>query len=106
MRNLQDVIDGLAPWEYTTAELLSDAGYATGLFGKWHIGSKPGRLPNDHGFDIFWGINEGSNAAGYTSTPGFDPVLSNNSAGTFWVAYQRGNSGWTGMPKEEGSLLR
>ena len=29
---------GLAPWEYTIAELLSDAGYATSLWGKWHLG--------------------------------------------------------------------
>lgn len=51
--------DGLAPWEYTIAELLSDGGYATALYGKWHVGSKPGRLPNDQGFDDFWGINDG-----------------------------------------------
>jgi arylsulfatase A-like enzyme len=68
--------DGLAPWEYTIAELLSDAGYATALYGKWHIGSKPGRMPNDQGFDQWWGINEGSNAAAYTSTPQFDPTVS------------------------------
>ncbi len=55
--------DGLAPWEYTIAELLSDAGYATALYGKWHIGSKVGWLPNDQGYDEWWGINEGSNAA-------------------------------------------
>lgn len=67
--------DGLAPWEYTIAELLSDAGYTTALYGKWHVGSKPGRLPNDQGFDDFWGINEGSNAASYTSTPQFDPAV-------------------------------
>jgi arylsulfatase len=64
--------DGLAPWEYTIAELLSDAGYRTALFGKWHIGSKVGRLPSDQGYDVWWGINEGSNAASYTATPQFD----------------------------------
>ena len=64
--------DGLAPWEYTIAELFSDAGYATALYGKWHIGSKIGRLPNNHGYDEWWGINEGSNAAGYTTTAQFD----------------------------------
>jgi len=67
--------DGLAPWEYTIAELLSDAGYSTTLNGKWHIGSKNGRLPNDQGYDEWWGINEGSNAAGYTSTPQWDPTV-------------------------------
>ena len=50
--------DGLALWEYTIAELLSDAGYATTLNGKWHVGSKIGRLPNNHGYDDWWGINE------------------------------------------------
>ena len=67
--------DGLTPWEYTIAELLSDAGYRTALFGKWHIGSKIGRLPNDQGYDEWWGINEGSNAAAYTATPQFDPSV-------------------------------
>ena len=42
---------GMAPWEYTIAELLSDAGYATALYGKWHLGNTQGRLPNDQGFD-------------------------------------------------------
>ena len=67
--------DGLAPWEYTIAELLSDAGYVTALFGKWHIGSQVGRHPNDQGYDEWWGINEGSNAAAYTATPEFDPAV-------------------------------
>jgi arylsulfatase A-like enzyme len=67
--------DGLSPWEYTIAELLSDAGYATALYGKWHVGSRPGRLPNDQGYDEWWGINEGSNAAAYTSTAQFDPEV-------------------------------
>jgi arylsulfatase A-like enzyme len=67
--------DGLSPWEYTIAELLSDSGYATALYGKWHIGSKVGRLPSDQGYDEWWGINEGSNAAAYTSTPQFDPTV-------------------------------
>jgi arylsulfatase A-like enzyme len=33
---------GLAPWEYTIAKLLSDAGYATALYGKWHLGDTQG----------------------------------------------------------------
>ena len=46
---------GLPPWEYTIAKLFSDAGYATALYGKWHLGNTQGRLPNDQGFDEWWG---------------------------------------------------
>ena len=61
--------DGMALWEYTIAELLSDAGYNTALYGKWHVGSKPGSLPNDQGYDVFWGINEGSHKQQLTLAP-------------------------------------
>ena len=62
---------GLAPWEYTIANLLSDAGYATALFGKWHLGATPGRFPSDKGFDEWWGIPDTWDQAGYTSYPLF-----------------------------------
>jgi arylsulfatase len=48
--------EGLTQWEVTIAELLSGVGYATGHFGKWHLGSDDGRLPNDQGFDEWYGI--------------------------------------------------
>lgn len=60
---------GLAPWEYTMAELLSDAGYNTALYGKWHIGNTPGRQPNDQGFDEWWGILNSSDEAAYSQYP-------------------------------------
>jgi arylsulfatase A-like enzyme len=63
---------GMAPWEYTIAELLSDAGYATAMYGKWHIGDKDGRLPNDQGYDEWYGTKESAMEASYTSTPQFD----------------------------------
>jgi arylsulfatase A-like enzyme len=50
------VADGLTQWEVTMAESLSAAGYATALYGKWHLGSHDGRLPNDQGFDEWYGI--------------------------------------------------
>jgi arylsulfatase len=67
--------DGLAAWEYTLPELLSDAGYTTALFGKWHLGMNINKLPNTQGYDQFWGHSEGTNAASYTSTPQFDPSV-------------------------------
>jgi len=58
---------GLTPWEYTIAELLSDAGYATSLYGKWHLGDSEGRLPSDQGFDEWWGYRNSVDEAGYAS---------------------------------------
>jgi hypothetical protein len=46
---------GLTQWEVTIPELLSGVGYATAHFGKWHLGSAPGRLPTDQGFDEWYG---------------------------------------------------
>ncbi|MEZ6128888.1 MAG: arylsulfatase [Planctomycetaceae bacterium] len=39
------------PAEVTIAEILSDAGYATGIFGKWHLGDNYPLRPQDQGFD-------------------------------------------------------
>jgi len=47
---------GLNPEEETLAELLRDRGYATAIFGKWHLGDHPEFLPTRHGFDQFFGI--------------------------------------------------
>jgi uncharacterized sulfatase len=37
--------------------LFKEAGYMTGLCGKWHLGSKPGQHPNDRGFEYFFGFD-------------------------------------------------
>ncbi|HAO72711.1 MAG TPA: hypothetical protein DCR06_08920 [Planctomycetaceae bacterium] len=42
------------------SECLSEAGYATGAFGKWHLGSLEGEVPNDRGFDEFHGFLGGA----------------------------------------------
>ena len=47
---------GMTQWEVTIPEMLSDAGYATGMFGKWHLGDSKGRYPTDQGFDEWYGI--------------------------------------------------
>ena len=63
---------GMAPWEYTLPELLSDSGYDTALFGKWHLGDVEGRLPTDQGFNQWFGVKNTSDESGYSSTPQFD----------------------------------
>ena len=50
------VPDGLTQWEITIAELLSGRGYATGMWGKWHLGSAEERFPTHQGFDEWYGI--------------------------------------------------
>lgn len=47
---------GLNTSETTIAELLKSRGYATAIFGKWHLGHHPEFLPLRHGFDEFHGI--------------------------------------------------
>ncbi len=49
----------LKPSEQTIAALLKPAGYATGLIGKWHLGSSADTVPNAHGFDRFFGFHSG-----------------------------------------------
>lgn len=41
--------------EITLADLLNAAGYATGMVGKWHLGDRSPSLPNDMGFDSYFG---------------------------------------------------
>ena len=67
-------LGGLTPWEYTIANLLSDAGYATALFGKWHLGDTEGRLPTDQGFDEWWGYRNSADECGWTSYAAFEAI--------------------------------
>ena len=66
---------GLTNWEVTIAELMSDAGYATGMFGKWHIGDIPGRFPTDQGFDEWYGVANTTDESEYRSQFQFDPEV-------------------------------
>ena len=47
---------GLSTEEFTMAEMLKSAGYSTACIGKWHLGHKPEYMPNNHGFDYFYGV--------------------------------------------------
>ena len=47
---------GLPSEEVTLAEALKEHNYATGCFGKWHLGDLEGHLPTEQGFDQYFGI--------------------------------------------------
>jgi arylsulfatase len=66
---------GLIPWEITIAQLLSGRDYATGIFGKWHLGDREGRYPNDRGFDEWYGIPRTTDETMFPSSMGFDSTV-------------------------------
>lgn len=47
---------GLNHNEVTIAEMLKPLGYATAIYGKWHLGDHPDYLPTNHGFDEYFGL--------------------------------------------------
>jgi arylsulfatase len=51
--------------------MLSQAGYATGMYGKWHLGRTEGRFPTDQGFDEWYGIPNTTDESVHSSLPGF-----------------------------------
>jgi len=58
---LPEVLDswsetGINSEETTIAEVLKSTGYATAIYGKWHLGHHPQFLPTRHGFDEFFGL--------------------------------------------------
>jgi arylsulfatase A-like enzyme len=64
-------VDGLTQWEVTIAELLSGQGYATAMFGKWHLGSDQDRHPTKQGFDEWFGIPRTTDEALWPTAVGF-----------------------------------
>ncbi|MDH3585340.1 MAG: sulfatase-like hydrolase/transferase, partial [Phycisphaerae bacterium] len=56
----EDPAAGLPPGERTLADVLQDAGYATSLVGKWHLGGTARYHPQRRGFEEFFGfLHEG-----------------------------------------------
>ena len=89
---------GITLWEVTLAEALKSVGYATGLFGKWHLGGdRPDgrREPTHQGFDEFYGIPRTSNEAKTTIAQG------QTTRGTSFVW-----EGRTGTPTQERQGVR
>lgn len=47
---------GLNPDETTIAEMVRERGYASAVYGKWHLGDQPKFLPPNQGFDEYYGL--------------------------------------------------
>lgn len=65
--------DGLSPKEVTVAELLSEGGYHTAMWGKWHLGDMPEHCPTNQGYDYaYYGLFNGAPDAWQESAKMYD----------------------------------
>ena len=67
--------------EVTIAEMLREAGYATGIFGKWHLGSMYPFRAADRGFEEVFTLGGGGgtgNISDFWNNTNFDPVMNHN----------------------------
>ena len=69
---------GMSPQETTLAKVLSDAGYKTAMFGKWHLGDIEESMPQNMGFDEWFGILYHLNTYSLKDRIGYDPKWSEN----------------------------
>lgn len=83
---------GLVQWEVTLARMLSNAGYATAAFGKWHLGDTPGRYPTDHGFDQWYGIPNSSDESYWANNPMLRPGASPLATPTYVLQSRKGQA--------------
>ncbi|WP_108861446.1 sulfatase-like hydrolase/transferase [Ruegeria sp. Alg231-54] len=80
-------VDGLSAEEVTTAELLSEVGYSTAMWGKWHLGDLPEHAPENQGYDYaYYGLFNGA--------PDFWQASYEDQSGTFPFADFPGNDAY------------
>ncbi len=75
---------GIHDDEVTLGELFKSKGYATAMYGKWHLGHHPQFLPTRHGFDDYYGI-----------------PYSND----MWPFHPESSGNWTDLPTFEGEEI-
>jgi arylsulfatase len=104
----------LAPGAITLAQVLRDAGYATGIFGKWHLGDETEYLPSARGFTEMFIHGGGGIGQSYPGSCGdapgnkyFNPAILHNSKfvkteGYCTDVFFRQASGWMRSQKEAG----
>lgn len=87
---------GLPPSEITIAEILKARGYATGLFGKWHLGWDDDNKPCQFGFDEQYGFYASNSLYAPVGTPG---ITSQKIEGDFTDKYmwKEGRNGPNGI---------
>ena len=83
---------GLVQWEYTMPKMLSDVGYATSAFGKWHLGHTEGRFPTDQGFDEWYGIPNSTDEAAWPGNPMYRPDSDPFAAPEYVMESKKGES--------------
>ena len=66
---------GLTQWEVTMPEMLAEAGYVSGMFGKWHLGHTQGRFPTDQGFDEWYGTPNSTDESFWPEQPEFNKAV-------------------------------
>jgi arylsulfatase A-like enzyme len=99
----------LAAENVTVAEALKAAGYATGCFGKWHLGGKPGTEPADQGFDTVMDRNYGGSGVNsdpkgiYSMTEAASAFMEKNKDRPFF-AYVAHHAIHTGLQARQASL--
>ncbi len=73
---------GIHPEETTLAEMLRERGYATAMYGKWHLGHRRPFLPLQHGFDDYFGLPYSNDMWPHHPTAGKDypalPLIAGN----------------------------
>jgi arylsulfatase A-like enzyme len=78
--NLNSPNDGVPTSEALATELMKQAGYTTGVFGKWHVGAEVAKQPQSNSVDTFFGVLGGGRP--YFGTGG-DPVYHNTTVSSW-----------------------